>query len=164
MNAEADQLIAHHHLEALPEEGGFFRRTWTSPATVPGSAGRSAGTAILYLMTTDSFSALHRLDADEIWRYQSGDPVQHVRIDPVSGMVQNTILGPNAGAGQETQLVVPNGVWQGARPVVGGSKGWSLVVAATTPGWDPAGFVLGDPASLRARFPGAVSWIRALSR
>jgi predicted cupin superfamily sugar epimerase len=164
VNAEAAQVIARHGLQPLPKEGGFFRRTWTSSETVPGSPGRPAGTAILYLMTAGDFSALHVLDADELWRYQSGDPVEHVRLDPRSGTVQSVVLGFDVSAGHVSQLVVPAGVWQGARPLSGGVRGWSLVAATCTPGWDDAGFVLGDPRELGAKFPGAADGIRKFSR
>lgn len=164
MNAEATSLIARHHLEPLPEEGGFFRRTWTSPDGAPGAPDRPAGTAILYLMTPDAFSALHRLDAAELWRYHSGDPVEHVRLDPATGLVRRTVLGPDSQAGHEVQLVVPAGVWQGARPSPGAAKGWSMVVATTTPGWEPAGFVLGHPDTLGDGFPGAEAMIASFSR
>jgi hypothetical protein len=100
MKAEVDQIIARHGLEPLPWEGGYFRRTWTSPETVPVPEGRPAGTAILYLMTATEFSALHVLDADELWRYQAGDPAEHVSIDPASGTVRVTLLGPHTREGQ----------------------------------------------------------------
>lgn len=164
MNAEAAQLIARHGLEPLPGEGGFFRRTWTSPETAPGAAGRPTETAILFLMTPAAFSALHRLDADEIWSFQSGDPVQHLQLEPATGRAQVTILGADGAPGQEHQLVVPAGVWQAARPFPHGIKGWSLVAATMMPGWDPAGFVLGEPQQLREQFPGATEWIPKFSR
>jgi predicted cupin superfamily sugar epimerase len=164
MSAEVTQIIARHGLEPLPWEGGYFRRTWTSPENLPVPSGRPAGTAILYLMTATGFSALHVLDAGELWSYQGGDPIEHISIDPTSGTVHVRLLGPDPAAGHEARLVVPAGVWQGARPLPGGPKGWSLIAATMTPGWDPAGFILGDPRELRQRFPGAAEWIGKLSR
>lgn len=155
MSPEAARLIARHELQPLPREGGFFRRTWTSPETVAGNPGRPASTAILFLMTPDAFSALHRLDAAEHWSFQSGDPVQHLRLEPATGGVYLTILGSDGASGQEHQLVVPAGVWQAARPLPRGIKGWSLVAATMTPGWDEAGFELGDARVLGERFPAA---------
>jgi predicted cupin superfamily sugar epimerase len=164
MNPEAARLIARHELQPLPREGGFFRRTWTSPETVPGHADRPASTAILFLMTPESFSALHRLDADELWSFQSGDPVQHLRLEPATGRAHLTILGPDGASGQEHQLVVPAGVWQAARPFPRGIKGWSLVAATMTPGWDEAGFELGDARELGERFPAAAVVIPQFAR
>jgi predicted cupin superfamily sugar epimerase len=155
MNAEAAQVIARHELQPLPEEGGFFRRTWTSPEKIPGPAGRPMGTAILYLMTPREFSALHRLDADELWSFQAGDPVVHLCLEPAAGRPRVTLLGPDAAAGQEAQLVVPAGSWQAARPFPRGIKGWSLVAATMTPGWVDSAFTLGDAAALQAQFPAA---------
>lgn len=159
MNAEAAQVIARHELQPLPVEGGFFRRTWTSPETVPGLAGRPAATAILYLMTPEAFSALHRLDADELWSFQAGDPVIHLRLDPGTSQPQVTILGPDSFSGQVSQLVVPAGTWQAARPFPRGGNGWSLIAATMTPGWSDEGFVLGRTDELCARFPAAVGLI-----
>jgi predicted cupin superfamily sugar epimerase len=159
MSPEAARLIARHELQPLPREGGFFRRTWTSPETAPGLGARPVSTAILFLMTPDAFSALHCLDADEIWSFQSGDPVQHLRLEPATGRAHLTILGPDGASGQEHQLVVPAGVWQAARPFPRGIKGWSLVAATMTPGWDEAGFVLGEASELGARFPAAAEVI-----
>jgi predicted cupin superfamily sugar epimerase len=164
MNVEVAQLIAQHGLQPLPWEGGYFRRTWTSQEAVRGSPGRPAGTAILYLMTTEGFSALHLLDAGELWRFQSGDPVEHLRLDPRTGTVQLTVLGPDTRSGQERQLVVPAGVWQAARPMPGGPKGWSLIEATMTPGWAEGGFTLGRADELGTQFPEAAALIQRYTR
>ena len=59
-------------LKPLPREGGFFRETYRSadrltPGALAGryAAAKSASTAIYYLLTADTFSALHRLPTDE---------------------------------------------------------------------------------------------------
>src|SRR5258708_4374367 len=63
----AEQLIAHLGLQPHPKEGGFFRETYraaemASAANLPERYGgaRSHGTAIYYLLTPQTYSALHR--------------------------------------------------------------------------------------------------------
>lgn len=102
-------LIAALGLQRLPHEGGYFRQTWRT----------DLGSAILYLITPADFSALHRLRAAEIWHFHAGDPVEHVQLDPLDGGVRSTLLGSDVLAGYMPQLVVPAGVWHGARIAVG---------------------------------------------
>ena len=37
---------------------------------------RSFGTAIYFLLTPDTFSAMHRLASDEVYHFYLGDPVE----------------------------------------------------------------------------------------
>ena len=161
MNAEASEVIAALQLAPLPGEGGFVRQTWRS----------DTGSAAYYLMTATEFSALHRLRADEVWHFYAGDAVQHVTIDPATGAAVVTLLGADVGAGEHPQLVVPRGVWQGARvaAVAAGAStslraGWSLVGCTLTPAWEQQHCELGERARLLRDFPTAAEWIRALTR
>src|SRR3954462_7105439 len=79
----ADQIIDLLKLEPHPKEGGYFRETYRSPATVaaahlPGNypSQRSVCTAIYYLLTPDTFSAMHRLPGDEVFHHYLGDAVE----------------------------------------------------------------------------------------
>src|SRR5205814_180307 len=57
----AQEIIDLLGLEPLPREGGYYRETYRSAGRVPGPGGRdrSCGTAIYYLLTPDTCSALH---------------------------------------------------------------------------------------------------------
>lgn len=112
MNDPAARLIARLGLQQLPREGGFFRQTWLSPER--DAAGRPLGSAILYLMTPEDFSALHRLRTDEVWHFHAGDAVEHMQLDPKDGDIRRTRLGPEPGDEEVPQLIVPSGFWQGA--------------------------------------------------
>lgn len=159
----AAEIIASLKLEPLPDEGGFFRRTYTGVATLPG--GRPAGTAIYFLITPDGFSALHLLKTDEIWHFYAGDPVEHVMLDPVSGDGVKTILGSGLAEGRCPQLVVPGGHWQGARLTPGArDHGWALLGCTMSPGWDDREFTLGKRGELTARFPSWTETVRVLTR
>jgi len=166
MNAEAEKIIALLGLAPLPHEGGFFRRTWTSPTTLPD--GRAAGSAIYFLLTPGDFSALHRLQTDEAWFFHAGDPVEHVQLIPDGRTTRVALLGSDPLAGFVPQLIVPAGVWQGARlaPPNGAQPmhDWALVSSTMAPAWDEREFELGGRAELLCEFPEAADLIRALTR
>ncbi len=152
-NSEAQGIIAALRLEPLPEEGGWFRQTRAT----------RAGSAIHFLITPDNFSALHRLRAEEIWHFHAGDPVEHVQLG-IRGRVLRTRLGPDVLAGDTPQLVVPAGVWQGARIVAPATKGWALLGCTLAPPWNPRHFTLGERGTLLRLFPAQAAIVRALTR
>ena len=154
----AQQIITTLRLEPLAQEGGFYRQTW----------GGEAGSAILFLITENAFSALHRLAYTEVWHFHAGDGVEHVQLDPATGELRVTRLGSDILRGETPQCVVPGGVWQGARWVSGsspkGSAGYALLGCTMAPAWDAARFELGNRDALLGSFPAAADWIRALTR
>ena len=170
MNAEAKALIEHLKLEPLPKEGGFFRQTWTSPRQLPD--GRSAGSAIMFLLTDTAFSALHRLQTDEVWLFHAGDPVEHVQLSPGKPSPVIVRLGHRILNGDISQLVVPGGNWQGARLLprshddkkAANHRGWSFMSCVMAPAWDDREFDLGIRESLLDEFSQAEEQIRALTR
>ena len=75
----ADDIIRLLDLQPLALEGGFFRETYRSKQRLtptclgdPYRQEKAVGTAIYYLLTPDTFSALHRLPTDEIFHHYSG--------------------------------------------------------------------------------------------
>ncbi len=152
-------MIARLGLAALPVEGGFYRRTWLSTDLLPD--GRPAGSQIWYLMTTEAFSTLHRLDAPERWEFQAGDPVEHVQLDPRDGAVRVLKLGHST----RRRLEVPAGVWQGARLATSPHpRGWALLGCSMSPAWDETGFEISRRDDLLGLFPTAARLITALTR
>ncbi|MBW8780794.1 MAG: cupin domain-containing protein [Verrucomicrobia bacterium] len=156
----AAEIIAALQLAPLPNEGGFFRQTYVSAATLPG--GRPAGTAIYFLLTPEDFSALHRLHTEEIWHFYAGDTVEHLILDPTTGEGRQTLLGADCLRGLTPQLAVPGGTWQGARLVAGGA--WALLGCTMSPGWEEREFALGGRDALVARFPAWAADIETLTR
>ena len=65
MNAK--DVIELLGLEPLPHEGGYFYQTYN--LTENDRSDRPIATAIYYLLTPDDFSAMHRLDSDEIYHF-----------------------------------------------------------------------------------------------
>ncbi len=148
----ARDVIELLRLEAHPAEGSFFRETYRSRGSChPGSpfAGeRALGTAIYYLLTSGTCSAMHRLPGDEIFHFYLGDPVEMLMLHP-DGSSEIVVLGPDLGR-MRVQHVVPGGVWQGACVIPGGS--WALLGTTMAPGFDYADYETGD-AGLLASHP-----------
>jgi len=74
----AEAIIRMLDLRPHPAEGGYFREVYRAdeiipPAALPARYGgaRAIGTAIYYLLTPDTFSALHKLESDEAFRHRS---------------------------------------------------------------------------------------------
>jgi len=158
---DAARVIELLGLEPHPEEGGWFRETYrTAESFEPGGAWtgpRSTATAIYYLLTSGTVSALHRLPGDEIFHFYLGDPVRMLMLHP-DGRSELVILGSRL-EGMRPQHVVPGNVWQGSMLVPGGA--WALLGTTMSPGFDFRDYEHGTHALLNA-FPARRDLIRAL--
>jgi uncharacterized protein len=141
MSDSAQNLIEQLRLSPHPE-GGWYRETWRGEA---GADSRADGTAILFLLKAGEASHWHRVDADELWLWQGGDPIELRIAASDAGPVEVLTLGGEVAAGERLQGLVPNGAWQAARPVGGGAAGYALVSCVVVPGFDFAGFELAAP-------------------
>ncbi len=158
----AGEIKALLNLEPHPVEGGSYRRTYTSAGTVSLARGvRAQGTAIYYLLEPGTFSEMHILDSEEIFHFYLGDPVEMLQLHP-DGSSAVFVLGTDLAAGQQVQLVVPAGVWQGTRLVGEGTV--ALLGCTVTPGFDFADYRSGSFAELAAKWPVEAGRIRALTR
>jgi uncharacterized protein len=147
-------------LELLPHpEGGHYRETYRASEAV---AGRSLSTAIYFLLTAESFSALHRIRSDELWHFHAGDPLQVVTLDP-AGVRRDLLLGLEVERGASPQHCVSAGRWFGAR-LASAEHGYCLVSCTVAPGFDFADFELARRASLTAGFPHHAEVIASLTR
>ena len=150
------------------EEGGYFRETYRSRWRVPGAAlpegyggDRDASTAIYYLLTPDSFSAMHRVRGDEVFHFYRGDPVEMLQLR-ADGASEVVIMGVDIANGMSPQVLAPAGVWQGMRLVPGGAV--ALLGTTMAPGFDRSDFELGQRAELVRLFPAHAERIAALTR
>ena len=158
----ADDIKTLLSLAPHPVEGGFYRRTYTSPGTVDLPRGvRAQGTAIYYLLEQGTFSELHVLNSDEIFHFYLGDPVEMLQLRP-DGSSTVLTLGPDLAAGQHVQVVVPAGVWQGTRLIGNGKV--ALLGCTVTPGFDFADYRNATYADLARQWPDQSHRIRALTR
>ncbi len=136
----ATALIEQLELAPHPE-GGWYRETWRGQID---ANGRARGTAILFLLKASERSHWHRVDADELWLWQAGDPLNLRIADDDAGPVRTVSLGDNVGEGEALQGLVPTGAWQAAEPGKG-AAGYTLVSCVVVPGFDFAGFELAAP-------------------
>jgi uncharacterized protein len=156
----ADRLIAALGLQPLPREGGFYRETYRSSLRLADAAGKNAATAIYYLLTADTCSALHRLPADEVYHFYLGDAVELLLLEK-GGNGRVVTLGPEVFGGQVVQNVVSAGVWQGSLLRPGGS--YALLGTTIAPGFDFADYEPADRAHLLATFPTFADRIQRLT-
>jgi len=154
---EIPQIIAKLRLIPLPGEGGYFRETYRSPEVIPGSSlpaaypgKRSRSTCIYYMITPESFSAMHKLPGEEIWHFYLGDPAEQLQILP-NGESRKIILGNNILKGEELQVNVPANTWQGTRLVDGGK--FALFGTTMSPGFEFADYVTGEKDLLSKTYP-----------
>jgi predicted cupin superfamily sugar epimerase len=160
---EIRQLL---RLEPHPVEGGWFRRTYTAPATVAversgGTTERAMGSAIYYLLEPGTFSEMHRLASDELFHFYLGDPVEMLQLWP-DGSTRVLVLGPDLKVGQHVQTLVPAGVWQGTQLLSDGKV--ALLGCSVVPGFDFADYESGSYADLADRWPAEAERIQALTR
>jgi predicted cupin superfamily sugar epimerase len=155
-------------LRPLAEEGGFYSESYRSPerwarTALPArySGERCLGSAIYYLLTPETFSAMHRLASDEIYHFYLGDPVELLLLRE-DGSGEVITIGSELESGMRPQALAPLGVWQGSRLKAGGA--FALLGTTVAPGFEFADFELGRREALLAQFPAHADWIRALTR
>jgi hypothetical protein len=132
----AAEVIAWLDLKPHPE-GGYFRETFRDPGM--DGAGRSASTAIYFLLARGERSHWHRIDAVEVWHYYAGSALSLQIVDD-SG-TQSIRLGPDLADGELPQAIVPSHAWQAATTL----GDWTLVGCTVAPAFDFATFELAPP-------------------
>lgn len=134
----AADIIARLGLQPHPE-GGHFRETFRDPHRL--EDGRSASTAIYFLLAAGETSHWHRVDAVEIWHWHAGAPLELSIAGSDAGPVEHQRLGPDITGEEQPQIVVPRDAWQAARSL----GAWTLVGCTVAPGFEFAGFELAPP-------------------
>jgi predicted cupin superfamily sugar epimerase len=164
----AQQIIDRLHLVPLTIEGGYFRETYRSTLTLPAGAlpaayggDRHVSTAIYYLLTPDTFSAIHRVKSDEVFHFYAGDAVEMLQLWP-DGSGKTLTIASDLADGHEPQVIVPAGVWQGCRLAHGGD--WALMGCTVAPGFEYADYEAGKRAELTAAYPKFAELIASLTR
>lgn len=154
----AKDVIQRLQLAPHPE-GGWYREIYRSAERVQrGSETRSATTAIYYLLEQQQLSRWHVVDADEIWHFYGGAPLELLAYDPRSRELKRDVL--HSGATQSGPVgIIPSGVWQAARSL----GEYSLVGCTVSPGFEFSGFrFTTDLPDHRAHFVGELSQYAAL--
>jgi predicted cupin superfamily sugar epimerase len=142
----ASVLIEQLALEPHPE-GGHYRRVYASEAQVScNGALRPAMTAIQFLLARGECSAWHRVDAEEMWHWQQGGPLELRIFDADTRQLRRARLNA-AERGGPAMVVVPSGCWQAARTL----GDLTLVACTVSPGFVWQGFALLEAGSEVAR-------------
>jgi predicted cupin superfamily sugar epimerase len=167
MSISISQIIERLNLEPHPE-GGYFRETYRSSGKIqqdslgPGFEGlRNYSTCIYFLLTSNDFSAFHRIKQDEIWHFYDGSPIRLHVINP-SGAYTQHLIGRELAKGETPQLVVPAGCWFAAE--VEGQNIYSLVGCTVSPGFDFRDFEMISRQELISLFPSHKQIISKLTR
>ena len=155
MHPRAEALVRDLRLQPHPE-GGRFAEVFRSPRTVHGTGEvrpRSALTTIYFLLAAGEASRWHRLDADELWHFYEGEPVELLLLDQPAQILTRTRLGP-AATGTAPLRAVPAGSWMAARPL----GDYALVGCTMGPAFEQEGLTLmkdapAVAADLARRFP-----------
>ena len=137
----AEQLIQALDLVPHPE-GGWYRETWRSAA---GPGERAAATAVYYVIEPGQRSQWNRVDADEMWLWHSGDPLDLAIAASDAGPVRTLRLGARIGDGEEPQVIVPKGHWQSATPIEDGAAGYTFLSCIVAPAFEFSGYELAEP-------------------
>lgn len=163
----AEQIIKFFDMKPLPDEGGYYVETYRSREKIARqlmsnqvSSDRSVGSAILYLLTVDTFSALHKLTCDEIFHFYFGSPVTMLQLLP-DGSGEICTLGHDILKGQHVQVTIPAGSWQGCFLNEGE---FALMGTTTSPGFEFEDFELGHRDELLAKYPEQRHLILKLTR
>ena len=150
MNDAAASVIRQFNREPHPE-GGWFREVFRSPHRVRVRDGeRSALTVIHFLLAKGTHSAWHRVDADEVWIFSDGSPIEHLVAPPdFSSVVRRRLIDATPVS------VAPAGWWQAAY-----TEGeWALVQCAVGPGFEYKGFELARDKGLESIMEHELRWL-----
>lgn len=149
-NLSASEVMAVLDLAPLPDEGGWFRRSY----------GDEQCSTILYLMATGGgFSALHKLSGVEILTFAGGSPARSLLLHP-NGSSEVLTLGQDYRKRHQPQIIVPKGTWQGTATL----GDWTLITATMSPPYTDESFVLGEYKNLCEHWPEHAEQIKVLTR
>ena len=161
-----EQLIIDLDLQPHPE-GGYFKETYRSVGKIDQDSlgvdyvgNRNYSTCIYFLLTSDTFSAFHKINQDEIWHFYDGSPlVIHMISD--TGKYSNVTVGGDFSKGEKLQFIVPGQHWFAAKVV--NDNDYSLVGCTVSPGFDFKDFILPKRQELVSKFPQHQNLIKELT-
>ena len=104
---------------------------------------------------------MHRLQSDEIFHFYVGDPVEMVQLWP-DGSGKVITMGSDILNGMEPQVIIPKGVWQGARLLRDGR--FTLLGTTVSPGFERVDYESGRRDELVKSYPQYQHLITALTK
>ncbi len=148
-------------------EGGFFLETYRSGDSLPAgvlpngiNGDRNVSTCIYFLLSSEFFSAFHRIRQDELWFFHEGSSAL-VHVIDEKGDYRQLRVGPPEKGGNY-QAIIPAASWFAAE--VTEPDSYCLVSCTVAPGFDFADFELAEREALRSEFPGHHDLITRLTR
>ncbi len=152
----AQDIIQKFNLLEHPE-GGYYIETYRSEGIINNEnlsdhfdGDRNYCTAIYFLLTSDKFSAFHKINQDEMWHFYSGSAIKLHMIAP-DGTYSNVIIGNNLLSNEVPQFVVPAQYWFAVE--VMDENSFAFTGCTVAPGFDFRDFVLPKKEALIALFP-----------
>ncbi|HPS55550.1 MAG TPA: cupin domain-containing protein [Sedimentisphaerales bacterium] len=152
----AKQIIEHFNMKPLPFEGGYYIETYRASEAIAkaGLAERYNGprnhsTCILYLLTSEMKSKIHRVKSDEIFHFYTGSAVTMFLLGEAKKSKIIT-LGNDLSKQQMPQVIVPKGVWQGCYIEKGD---FALMGTTVSPGFEFDDFEIANRNDLLKQYP-----------
>jgi uncharacterized protein len=146
---------------------GFVKLTFVSPQALaagvlpaPFALARPAGSALYFMVTEDAPVRLHRIRNDQLYHYYLGDPLELFLLH-ADGRSERVIVGPDIGAGERVQFLIPGNTFHTAR--LAGQKRWFLGASTEWPGVIPEDVEIGDVEVMAAKYPAIATEIRAIA-
>lgn len=161
------EIITKFDLTEHPE-GGYYKETYRSKGIIKNQSlsaqfagDRNYSTSIYFLLTSDKFSAFHKINQDEIWHFYSGTTLKLHMISP-KGDYSFVLIGNDLLNNEKPQFVVPAQHWFAAEILKENS--FALTGCTVSPGFDFKDFVLPKREELIALFPKHSEIIKQLTR
>ncbi|WBL21245.1 cupin domain-containing protein [Zunongwangia sp. HRR-M8] len=152
----AEAIIEKLKLQPHPE-GGYFKEVYRSDDVIKAEAlpeafktERNYSTSIYFLLTSENFSAFHKINQEEIWHFYDGSPLLLYMISP-SGELSEIKIGRDLDKDEKPQFVVPRNYWFAAKVIQ--PDHFSFVGCTVAPGFDFEDFTLAARNNLTREFP-----------
>lgn len=111
---------------------------------------RNYSTCVYFLLTSENFSAFHRIKQDEIWHFYDGSSLK-LHIISELGVHKVHRIGCDLDQREVPQCIVPGGSWFAAEVIP--ENAYALVGCTVSPGFSFQDFELKTRKELTALFP-----------
>ena len=166
MAMSAKEIINHFNLTEHPE-GGFFKEVYRSKEEILSKnlderfiGNRNYCTSIYFLLTSEKFSAFHKINQDEIWHFYKGSSLKLHLISP-EGAYSFIIIGDDFINNEVFQFTVPANYYFAAEVI--NKNTFSFVGCTVSPGFDFRDFKLPSCKELTEEFPNHREIIKKLT-
>jgi predicted cupin superfamily sugar epimerase len=163
---KATELINHFNLTTHPE-GGYFKELYRSKGEILSKnlgdefeGNRNYCTSIYFLLTSDKFSAFHKISQDEIWHFYTGTTLK-LHMISAEGNYSFVLIGNDFSTGEIPQFTVPAHYYFAAEILE--TDSFSFVGCTVSPGFDFKDFVLPSCKELSDEFPEHKKTIKRLT-